>query len=100
SLMNSSSTVERPRAGSSRRQFARAVVGSAVGVFAAPAILRGRNLNEKLNIAMIGVGGRGGANLKGVQSENIVALCDVFEPAIDQAAVKHPKARRCRDFRK
>jgi hypothetical protein len=28
-----------------------------------------------------------------------VALCDVFEPAIDQAAVRYPKARRCRDFR-
>ena len=65
-----------------------------------PAIVRGRNLNEKLNIAMIGVGGRGASNLKRVASENIVALCDVYEPAIDQAAVHHPQARRCRDFRK
>jgi predicted dehydrogenase len=61
--------------------------------------LRGRNLNEKLNIAMIGVGGRGAANLDGVKSETIVALCDVFEPAIDAAGGRYPKARRARDFR-
>ena len=65
-----------------------------------PAIVRGRNLNEKLNIAMIGVGGRGAANLEEVASENIVALCDVCEPMIDRAAVHHPHARRYRDFRK
>jgi predicted dehydrogenase len=91
-----SSTAERP----SRRQFGRAFASSAVGVMAAPAIVRGRNLNEKLNIAMIGVGGRGGSNLGDVASENIVALCDVYEPAIDRAAVRHPRARRVRDFRK
>ena len=67
-----------------RRQFGQAVAGAAAGVFAAPAIVRGRNLNEKLNIAVIGVGGRGGSNLRDVGSENIVALCDVSEPAIDQ----------------
>jgi predicted dehydrogenase len=83
-----------------RRQFGRAVAGAAAGVIAAPAIVRGRNLNGKLNIAMIGVGGRGEANLEGVASENIVALCDVFEPAIDRAAEYHPRARRYRDFRK
>jgi predicted dehydrogenase len=71
-----------------------------MGALAAPAIVRGRNLNETLNIAMIGVGGRGAANLGGVSGENIVALCDVFEPAVDRAAVDYPHARRCRDFRK
>ena len=54
-----SSTSVRP----TRRQFGRAVASSAVGALAVPAIVRGRNLNEKLNIAMIGVGGRGAANL-------------------------------------
>ena len=92
----SRSTVARP----TRRQFGQAVVSSAIGALAAPAILHGRNLNEKLNIAMIGVGGRGAANLNGVASENIVALCDVYDPAVDQAAVNHPHARRYRDFRR
>src|SRR5262245_2258478 len=83
-----------------RRQFGRAVAGATAGAIAAPASVRGRNLNEKLNIAMIGVGGRGAANLEGVASENIVALCDVSEPAVDRAARDHPRAHRCRDFRK
>jgi predicted dehydrogenase len=85
---------------SSRRQFGRVVAGSAIGALAAPAIVRGRGLNEKLNVAIIGAGGRGAANLKSVASENIVALCDVFEPAIDRAAVEHPRARRVSDFRR
>ena len=75
-----SSTSVRP----TRRQFGRVVASSALGTMAVPAIVRGRNLNEKLNIAMIGVGGRGAANLEQVASENIVALCDVYEPAIDR----------------
>lgn len=83
----------------SRRTFHKAALASAASLFAAPAILRGRNLNEKLNIAMIGVGGRGGANLGGVSSENIVALCDVNQAAIDAAAVKHAQARKLNDFR-
>src|SRR4051794_31681012 len=62
-----------------RRQFLKVVTGTAVGAIAAPAIVRGRNLNDKLNIAMIATGGRGGFNLKqpAIASENIVALCDV-----------------------
>jgi predicted dehydrogenase len=83
-----------------RRQFGRIVTIAATGALAAPAIIKGRNLNEKLNIAMIGVGGRGAANLEGISSETVVALCDVYEPALDQAGVRYPRARRYRDFRK
>ena len=83
-----------------RREFSRVVAGAAFGVFGAPAFLRGRNLNEKLNIAVIGVGGRGGSNLHDVGTEDIVALCDVMEPAIDRAASIHPHARREKDFRR
>ena len=35
--------------------------------------------NEKINIACIGIGGRGGANVGGCSGQNIVALCDVDE---------------------
>lgn len=82
-----------------RRRFlgATAVVAATMGM---PAIVRGQNLNEKLNIAIIGAGGRGGANLNGVSSENIVALCDVSEDNLNAAAANHPNARKVRDFRK
>ena len=48
-----------------RRVFTKTTV-AASSVFAVPAILRGRNLNEKLNIAVIGCGGRGASNMRGV----------------------------------
>ena len=56
-----------------RRVFTKTTV-AASSVFAVPAILRGRNLNEKLNIAVIGCGGRGASIMRGVESENIVAV--------------------------
>jgi predicted dehydrogenase len=58
-----------------------------------------KSANEKLNIAVIGSGGRGAANLEGVSSENIVALCDVNEDNLNQAARKHPNAKKFVDFR-
>ncbi|MFO1020970.1 MAG: Gfo/Idh/MocA family oxidoreductase [Planctomycetales bacterium] len=72
----------------------------AAATFAAPAFLRGRNLNEKLNIAAIGVGGRGAANLQGVAGENIVAVCDVNLNNLNSAAARHANARKVVDFRK
>lgn len=86
-----------PRTSPSRRAFLKT---SAVACsFAAPNFLRARGANEKLNIAIIGSGGRGAANLGGVSSENIVALCDVSTPAVEAAAKKHPKAAKFTDFR-
>jgi len=84
----------------SRRRFLRSAAIAGAAGLAAPAILRGRNLNEKLNIAIIGSGGRGSANLRGVESENIVALCDVQEASLNFAAQRHPQARKFDDFRK
>lgn len=88
---------------STRRRFLTSVAAaSAAGwtLAGAPAIVRGRNLNEKLNVAVIGVGGRGGGNLDAVSGENIVALCDVNENNLGRAAQKHAKAKTFVDFRK
>ncbi|QDU95607.1 Gfo/Idh/MocA family protein [Lignipirellula cremea] len=82
-----------------RRTLLQGGAAAAVGLLAAPAILRGRNLNERLNIAVVGSGGRGGANLRSVSSENIVALCDVNENSLAQAAKAHPQAKQYVDFR-
>ena len=83
-----------------RRWLAGSSAAVAAFIPAAPAILRGRNLNEKLNIAIIGCGGRGAANLRSVESENIVALCDVNQANLRFGAQRHPRARRVVDFRK
>ena len=85
----------------SRRHFSRLLATSALGTLVAPAFLRGQNLNSKLNIAIIGAGGRGGSNMGDVgRSENIIAVCDVAETALDSAQKKFPQAKRFTDFRK
>ena len=84
----------------SRRRFLQGTAAAATSGFAAPAIVSGRNLNEKLRIAVIGCGGRGGSNLQSVASEQITAVCDVNSQALDAAAQRHPGARKEVDFRK
>jgi predicted dehydrogenase len=66
----------------------------------APRFLRARDTHNRLNIAIIGAGGRGAANTAGVASENIVALCDVNQTSLGRAAMRYPKARQEVDFRK
>ncbi|MCH7687668.1 MAG: Gfo/Idh/MocA family oxidoreductase [Planctomycetes bacterium] len=86
--------------GVTRRTFLQSAAAGGAVLAGAPAILRARNLNEKLNIAIIGSGGRGGSNLRSVSSENIVALCDVNENNLRRAGEKHPKAQKFVDYRK
>src|SRR5437870_1433266 len=85
----------------SRRHFSKVLATSALGTLVAPAFLHGQNLNSKLNIAIIGAGGRGASNMGEVgKSENIVAVCDVAEAALDSARKMFPQAKRFTDFRK
>ena len=67
--------------------------------------------NDKLNIACIGVGGKGRSDIESISSENIVAMCDVDDTQMDkfyESAVKdekpelkelYEKAHKYRDFR-
>lgn len=87
------------RAVSRRRFLSTAAVAGSAATLGAPALVRGRNLNEKLNIAIIGSGGRGRSNMNSVASENIVALCDVSEFNLNKAGKDHPQARKFTDFR-
>jgi hypothetical protein len=56
--------------------------------------------SEKLNVAGIGVGGRGLGDIASLDGENIVALCDVDQQHAANAFKAYPKARKHRDFRK
>jgi predicted dehydrogenase len=82
----------------SRRHFLSTILAAS----AAPAFLRAQSPNNKLNVAIIGCGGRGGANLGEIAAagENIVALCDVNERNLEAAAKKFPQAKTFTDFRK
>lgn len=66
----------------SRRKFLGNAATAAAGITIVPSVVMGKKFgytapSDKLNIAGIGVGGMGNANLKNLKSQNIVALCDV-----------------------
>jgi predicted dehydrogenase len=63
-------------------------------------LVRGTQANNKLNIAGIGVAGRGGDDINGVASENLVALCDVDDKHAAKTFEQFPAAKRYKDFRK
>ena len=74
-----------------RREFMAATAAGAVHALSP---------NEKLRVAVIGVGGmRGGAHLGGVGGEAVVALCDVDERNLGKAAARFPSAKKYVDFR-
>jgi len=55
---------------------------------------------EKLNVASIGCGGQGGADLNNAaQTENIVALCDVDDTRAAANFNKFPKVTKYKDYR-
>lgn len=84
-----------------RRRFLQTTALAGVGVWmsstssAAPS----RSPNEKLNIGIIGSGGRGGSNMNDVASENIAALCDVNADTLKKAGDRFPKAQQYSDWR-
>jgi predicted dehydrogenase len=93
---------------STRRDFLKSAALAGAGVVFANAagcsLLRPRpryrSPNEKLNIACIGAGGRGGANVNAMSEENIVALCDVDSKRAAGSFEKFPDAERFTDFRR
>jgi predicted dehydrogenase len=87
----------------SRRHFLRSTAAVAAGSWIAPRFAIGRpgpSANGRINLACIGVGGRGALNIQGLAAENIVALCDVDDQNAAESFKAHPKARRFRDFRR
>jgi len=55
--------------------------------------------SDKLNIAGIGVGGKGVGNLRNMISENIVAICDVDWGFCSKIFNEFPKAKKFYDYR-
>ena len=94
--------IELPPRALNRRQFiyttALAAGSLAVSSHAVPGASR-KSTNEKLDVGIIGYGGKGVVDAASFAGENIVALCEVDADALARAAVKWPKARRYRDYR-
>jgi GFO/IDH/MocA oxidoreductase family protein len=93
----------RVTAGFSRRQFI-VYTSLAAGAVALPgwaAVRKTKSPNEKLNVGVIGAGGKGSSDTDNVASlgENIYALCDVDEGTLKSRAQKYPQAQLFRDYR-
>ncbi len=88
---------------SSRREFLKTTALAGMGVLVAERSLLAENqaANDRINIACIGVGGKGESDTAdAAKYGNVVALCDVDENILNKAAQKYPNAKKYSDFRK
>jgi len=95
--------------GISRRRFLGTAAAAATFTIVPRHVLGGPGYtapSDKLNIACVGVNGKGQSDIQGVSTENIVALCDVDDEmmatTIREDSAKNPqllKATKYRDFR-
>ena len=86
-----------------RREFLKTTTAAAAaGLLLLPSGARaGKNApGNKLNVALIGVWGRGLAHYDSLADENVVALCDVNEKRLPDALKSFPKAKTYVDWRK
>ena len=86
----------------SRRKFLRSSTLAAAGILSFPYIGRVLGANDKVNVACIGVGGKGSSDCDDSAKcgANIVGLCDVDANTLAKKAEKYPDAQKFRDFRK
>jgi predicted dehydrogenase len=89
--------------GRTRRDFIKKAAVAAAGFTIVPGrVVSGlghKAPSDKLNIAGVGIGGKGHPNLVGMSAENIVALCDVDWKYADKCFMEFPGAKRYRDWR-
>jgi predicted dehydrogenase len=85
-----------------RRSFLQGTVTgvAAVGYFSSTSRAVSASPNEKLNVACVGVNGRGADNVQGVQGENIVAICDIDDRNLAAAGERFSRAKKYNDFRR
>jgi predicted dehydrogenase len=101
--MENQEDTEKRKVKISRRGFMSAAATAATFTIVPRHVLGGaRHVppSEKLNIAGVGIGGRGEGDLDEVGSENIVALCDVDDKCAAKVFKKYPNAQKYHDFRK
>lgn len=90
-----------------RRSFLKTGTAAAIGLAATPSMFAKEPAakkkkvapSDKLNIIGVGVGGRGSADLKAMESQNIIALADVDWKYADPVFNRYPDAKRYQDFR-
>jgi predicted dehydrogenase len=90
-----------------RRTFlatgAAGVVGAGTALRGTPAGAQVVGANDRVGVAIIGTGRQGMSNMRAhmeLADVDIVAICDVYEPNLANAAAAAPKAEKLTDFRR
>src|ERR1051325_626560 len=99
--MSLSSSSNGPSGKFTRRQFiyTTALAAGATSL-ARPAFARARKLGagDKLNIGVVGCGGKGASDIEHCSEENIIALCDVDATTLAKQKERHPTAESYQDW--
>lgn len=84
-----------------RRDFLKATAAAGIGAWSGSALqAASTSANEQLNVAFVGVAGRGARNLAALAPMvNVAALCDVDSQRLSAAAADYTNARTWGDFR-
>ena len=90
----------------SRRSFLKTGTAAAIGLSMMPGKVFAKNekaapapLNRKLKILGVGIGGRGSSVLRGLETEDIIGLCDVDWKYAAHVFERYPNAKRYKDWR-
>lgn len=90
----------------SRREFLKVGSVAAAGLALAPEMLAKakkpaapKPLDRKLKILGVGIGGRGASDLKAMETEEIIGLCDVDWKYAEHVFNRYPNAKRYKDWR-
>ncbi len=93
-----------PRVSTSRRRFLQGLGAGLAALQVVPARVlggeRGPAPSDKVNIACIGAGNRGGDSVRACRGQTIVGLCDVDDKLAAETYRQFPEAKKFRDFRK
>lgn len=85
-----------------RRSFLKTVAAAGIAApFVQTGMAQAMGANKSVNIACIGVGGKGQSDMQETSAgQNIVAICDIDEQRLAKAGEAFPKAKRYTDWRK
>ncbi|MDR2642097.1 MAG: Gfo/Idh/MocA family oxidoreductase, partial [Planctomycetaceae bacterium] len=88
----------------SRRRFLQTAAVVGVGSVFAPSVLADKSPNSKLNLGVIGVGGRGAGDIQELVndtkgSEKFLAFCDVNANTLNHQSNKYKVENRYQDYR-
>ncbi|MDR2344577.1 MAG: Gfo/Idh/MocA family oxidoreductase [Planctomycetaceae bacterium] len=101
--------MKRSSTSTTRRRFLQAASVAGLSTFCAPAILADKSPNSRLNVGVIGVGGRGSADISELVGNNsgyneqntgkLFAFCDVNKDTLNRQADKYKVEHRYQDYR-